>query len=147
MSATDYLVDTNILVYHTKGSQLSVNFISNLIVQNSFNISILSKIEFLGWDKHTSDGFEKCKKLIESANIYNVDGDIAKKAIELKREKKIKLADCFLFQTNFFNKILCCFKYRFNSIYRMQNAPVIAPDMQLIINVFKLSCKFAIIHR
>jgi predicted nucleic acid-binding protein len=105
MSATDYLIDTNILVYHTKGSQLSVNFISNLIVQNSFNISILSKIEFLGWDKHTSDGFEKCKKLIESANIYNVDGDIANKAIELKREKKIKLADAVIAATALVNSL------------------------------------------
>ncbi|MCD6129967.1 MAG: hypothetical protein J7J10_03330 [Deltaproteobacteria bacterium] len=67
------MIDTNILIYHTKGSQITIDFIGNLIAQHSFNISILTKIEFLGWDKHTPDGFEKCKQLIELANIYLVD--------------------------------------------------------------------------
>ncbi len=83
MSTTEYLIDTNVLIYHTKGSQTTIDFISNLITQHAFNISILTKIEFLGWDKHTPDGFEKCKRLIEPANIYPVDEDIANKAIEL----------------------------------------------------------------
>lgn len=93
MSATDYLIDTNILIYHTQGSQLTIDFISNLIAQQAFNISILTKIEFLGWDKHTPEGFEKCKHLIELAKIYSLDEAIANKAIGLKRKTSIKLAD------------------------------------------------------
>lgn len=81
MSTTDYLIDTNVLIHHTKGSHITIDFIGNLIAQRSFNISILTKIEFLGWDKHTPDGFEKCKRLIEPASIYPVDEDIANKAI------------------------------------------------------------------
>ncbi len=103
MSTTEYLIDTNILIYHTKGSQLTIDFINNLIAQHSFNLSILTKIEFLGWDKHTHDGFKKCKRLIEPANIYPVDENIANKSIELRREMKIKLADAVIASTALLN--------------------------------------------
>jgi len=53
MSTTDYLINTNILIYHTKGSRKTVNFVSKLIAEGAFHISILTEIEFLGWDKHT----------------------------------------------------------------------------------------------
>lgn len=99
MSTNEYLIDTNILIYHTKGSEDSINFISSVIVQKSFNISILTKIEFLGWDKHTRKGFEKCKQLILPANIYLVDDDIANKTIDLKKGMNIKLADAVIAAT------------------------------------------------
>ena len=63
MPATEYLVDTNILIYHSKGSKITADFLGGLTVKQSFNISILTKIEFLGWNKHTPEGFEKCKHL------------------------------------------------------------------------------------
>ena len=105
MSANEYLIDTNILIYHTSGSQVTTDFITNLIANNSFNISILTKIEFLGWDRHTPEGFEKCKKLIETATIYPVDESTANKAIDLKREKKIKLADAVIAATALLNNL------------------------------------------
>ncbi len=105
MSTTDYLIDTNILIYHTKGSQTSIDSLNNLISQHPFNMSILTKIEFLGWDKHTREGFEKCKQLIEPANIYPVDEDIASKAIELRRKVKIRLADAVIAATALLNNL------------------------------------------
>ena len=99
MSGIEYLIDTNILIYHTKGYGDSIDFISRAIAQKSFNISILTKIEFLGWDKHTPDGFEKCKRLIEHANVYLLDDDIAGKTIELKRVTNINLADAVIAAT------------------------------------------------
>ena len=60
-------------------------------MKKSFHISILTKIEFLGWDKHTAEGFEKCKRLVEHANVFNVDNYIADKTIEIKRNKRMKL--------------------------------------------------------
>ncbi len=57
MSVVEYLIDTNILIYHTKGSEVVSNFISGIIAKQGFNLSILTKIEFLGWDKHSTEGF------------------------------------------------------------------------------------------
>ena len=96
MPTTEYLVDTNILIYHTKGSQATADFLNDLIIKQSFNISILTKIEFLGWNKHTAEGFKKCKYLVGVANVYYVDESIADKAIELRRKTNIKLADAVI---------------------------------------------------
>jgi len=65
----------------------------------------LTKIEFLGWDKHTLDGLIKCQKLIEPANIYPVDEGIADKAIELRKKKNIKLADAVIAATAILNNL------------------------------------------
>lgn len=103
--STEYLVDTNILIYHTKGSQVTEGFISKLLTEGAFNISILTKIEFLGWNRHTSEGFEKCRRLIEPANIYHVDDDTANKAIELRRKINIKFADAVIAATALLNNL------------------------------------------
>lgn len=105
MPTNKYLIDTNILIYHTKGSENSIDFISRTIIQKSFNISIITKIEFLGWNKHTSNSFEKCKRLIEFSNVYPVDEDIANKAIELKRKINIRLADAVIAATAIMNNL------------------------------------------
>ncbi len=103
--STEFLIDTKILIYHTKGSRITEDFIGKLIAKGSFNISILTKIEFLGWNRHTSEGFEKCRRLIDSANIYHVDDDIADKAIELRRKTNIKLADAVIASTALLNDL------------------------------------------
>ncbi len=96
---TNYLIDTNVLIYHTAGLNDSVEFLSAVIEQESFHVSIITKIEFLCWDKHTPDGFEKCKKLIEWALVFPVEHDIADRAIDIKWGKKIKIADAVITAT------------------------------------------------
>ena len=103
MPTTEYLIDTNILIYHTAGSEAISNFIRDMIAQQAFNVSVLTKIEFLGWNRHSPEGFEKCRQLIELANLYLVDDDTAEKAIELKRRAKIKLADAVIAATALVN--------------------------------------------
>ena len=99
MRTNKYLVDTNILIYHTQGLKKAGDFINSLTARNAFNISILTKIEFLGWDKHTQENFESCAKLIELANVYTLDDDIADKAVEIRRKFRIKLADSVIAAT------------------------------------------------
>jgi predicted nucleic acid-binding protein len=123
---TDYLIDTNILIYHTKGSQLTADFIGNVIDQQAFNISILTKIEFLGWDKHSTDGFEKCKKLIELANVFPLDEDIANKTIELKKEGNIKLADAVIAATAIIHN-LCVATKNVDDFKNIEGLEVINP--------------------
>jgi len=47
MPISEFLIDTNILIYHTKGAENTIDFIHRVITQKSFNISIITKIEFL----------------------------------------------------------------------------------------------------
>jgi len=99
------LVDTNILIYHTKGSQTATSFLARLLTQQALEISILTKIEFLGWDKHSPEGFEKCQRLIKTARVYPVEENISNKAIELKRRSPIKLADSVIAATALLNNL------------------------------------------
>jgi predicted nucleic acid-binding protein len=99
------LVDTNILIYHTTGSQIATSFLARLLRQQALHISILTKIEFPGWDKHTPEGFEKCRRLIKNAHLYPVEEDISNKAVELKRRAPIKLADSVIAATALLNNL------------------------------------------
>jgi predicted nucleic acid-binding protein len=105
MFTSEYLIDTNILIYHTKGLHTASRFINEVIAQQGFNISILTQIEFLGWEKHTVKGFRKCRRLIELANVYLIDEDIAEEAIGLKRLVRIKLADAVIAATALVNNL------------------------------------------
>lgn len=103
MSKDEYLFDTNILIYHTQGFNPAVDLILKHIQQGSFHISILTKIEFLGWDKHTPEGYKLCKELIDYAVIFPIDDDIAETAIDIKRNSKIKLIDATIAATAIIN--------------------------------------------
>jgi predicted nucleic acid-binding protein len=79
MPTSKYLIDTNILIYHVAGSPEATAFISKVAAKRAFNISIITEIEFLGWNKHTEEGFKKCKQMLEAANVYDLDENIAQK--------------------------------------------------------------------
>jgi predicted nucleic acid-binding protein len=103
MQTSKYLIDTNILIYHVAGSPEATAFISKVAAKRAFNVSIITEIEFLGWNKHTEEGFKKCKRMLEAANIYELDENIAQKTIELRRKTKIKLADAVIAATAIIN--------------------------------------------
>ena len=100
-----YLLDTNILIYHTKGEPEIRSFLERLSLNGKMNISIITKIEFLGWNKHTPDGLEKCNYLIKNARIFPVNEDVADRAIEIRQEKKIKLPDAVIAATALLNNL------------------------------------------
>lgn len=102
---SEFLTDTNLLIYHTAGFTQSMKFLERMIQEGSFNISIITKIEFLGWDKHTEEGIEKCRQLISLARIIPLDNAIADKAIELKKKTNIKLADAVIAATALVNNL------------------------------------------
>ncbi|WP_246454781.1 type II toxin-antitoxin system VapC family toxin [Thermococcus camini] len=69
------------------------------ILRKSFNVSIITKIEFLGWKGHTLEGFEKSKELISFAHVIPLTDEIADIAIELRRKVKVKLPDAVIAAT------------------------------------------------
>jgi hypothetical protein len=99
------LLDTNILIYHVAGDRAATKFVNEAISNRSFRLSILSVIEFLGWYGHSDEGFTKCKELIGLATIFPVSEEVADKAIELRRQKRIKLADAIIASTALINNL------------------------------------------
>jgi predicted nucleic acid-binding protein len=102
-----HLLDTNILIYHLKGD-IPEREIEKLegILKHSFIISVITKIEFLGWRKHTFDGFLKAQEFLRHAAIIPVDSELADLAIELRRNNNIKLADALIAATALFNDLV-----------------------------------------
>ncbi|OHD55808.1 MAG: hypothetical protein A2Y33_14330 [Spirochaetes bacterium GWF1_51_8] len=91
-----YLIDTNILIYFLSG-----RYVSEIlpVLEESFHVSIITKIELLGWNKHTDEGFLQTRSLIENASIIPLTDAIAEKAILLKRQSTVKLADSIIAAT------------------------------------------------
>lgn len=102
-----FLLDTNILIYHVKGDipEREVEKIEG-ILKRSFIISVITKIEFLGWRKHTVDGFLKAQEFLRHAAIIPVDNELADLAIELRRDSNIKLADALIAATALLNDLV-----------------------------------------
>ncbi|NJF26064.1 type II toxin-antitoxin system VapC family toxin [Thermococcus sp. Bubb.Bath] len=94
------MIDTNILIYYLADA-IPTEEIPKIekILKESFNISIITKIEFLGWKGHTPEGFEKSKEFISFAHVIPLTDDIAELAIELRRRKSIKLPDAVIAAT------------------------------------------------
>jgi predicted nucleic acid-binding protein len=91
-----YLIDTNIIIDFSE-NRLPLNaklFVAE-VIDNEPNISIINKIELLGFSLVTSEIIE----FTDSANIINLTEDITNKTIKLRKNRKIKLPDAIIAAT------------------------------------------------
>ncbi len=96
----EFLIDTNVLIYYLADAIPKEELPKvEEILRKSFNVSIITKIEFLGWKGHTPEGFEKSKEFISFAHVIPLTNEIADVAIELRRKVSIKLPDAVIAAT------------------------------------------------
>jgi len=90
------LLDTNIIIYYFNGL-ISDNKIDE-ILKNSFNISIITKIEFLSWQKLREDKVLEKRALdfISYANVYELTDEIADKVIDIRQQYRVKTPDAII---------------------------------------------------
>jgi predicted nucleic acid-binding protein len=102
-----YLLDTNILIYYWNGD-IPLSELERVedILKHSFIISIITKIELLGWKKHTSEGFIKAKEFLRRAEVISVDDKLADLTIELRINNNIKLADALIAASALLNDLV-----------------------------------------
>ncbi len=91
-----FLIDTNILIYYFNGIELNEK-IDNILL-TSFNISIITKIEFLSWQKLYQDKSleEKAIAFLSNARVYDLDDNIADKVIKIRQRHKVKTPDAII---------------------------------------------------
>jgi predicted nucleic acid-binding protein len=91
---TTYLIDTNILIYYLAGAiPDDEKPVIDRILQESFNISIITRIELLGWKDHTPEGLAKARHLLDCARCLPLTDTLAEKTIELRTTVTITLPD------------------------------------------------------
>ncbi|PWR76250.1 type II toxin-antitoxin system VapC family toxin [Methanospirillum stamsii] len=95
-----YLIDSNILIYFITASA-SDDVLINIkkILISSFFISIITKIEVLGWNKHTQESYRMTNDLLKYGTIIPVDEAVAAHTIRLRRKTNIKLPDAVIAAT------------------------------------------------
>ena len=95
-----FLIDTNVLIYYLADAIPKEELPKvEEILRKSFNVSIITKIEFLGWKGHTPEGFEESREFISFAHVIPLTDEIADVAIELRRRVSIKLPDAVIAAT------------------------------------------------
>ena len=91
-----YLIDTNIIIDFSENKlPLNAKLLVAEIIDKEPNISIINKIELLGFSLVTSEIIE----FTDAANIINLTEDIANQTIRLRKKRKIKLPDAIIAAT------------------------------------------------
>lgn len=91
-----YLLDTNILIYYFNGEMDGIvkNKVSE-ILRESFQISVISKMEFLGFSFDLEEN-KKAVAFMEYATVIKLSDEIVQRVIDMRQEKRIKLPDAII---------------------------------------------------
>lgn len=91
-----YLLDTNILIYYFNALTDDDNIFP--ILKESFNISVITKIEFLSWPYFLNDKelLQKAVDFISHATIYELDELVANQTIKNRQQYRIKTPDAII---------------------------------------------------
>lgn len=103
-----YLVDTNIVIYYFNG--LTDDEAIHAILAESFKISVITKIEFLGWGQFATDLelHDKAREFISYARVFNLKDAVAEQAILLRQQFKAKTPDAIIAATALVNGLTVC---------------------------------------
>ena len=95
-----YLFDTNILIYYLN-NEIPENNIKKRkkILDSSFIISAITKLELLGWNKLTKEGITIVRNFLKSSQIESISNEIIDISIKIKQNSKIKAPDAIIAAT------------------------------------------------
>ena len=102
----DYLIDSNVIIDYLENRmpQKSRNFITQAL-EKSFQISIITYVEVLGFDEEDEKKWELLKAFFKMAKVYVINERIAEQTIKIRKQTKIKLPDAFIAGTALTNNL------------------------------------------
>ncbi|HOV12999.1 MAG TPA: type II toxin-antitoxin system VapC family toxin [Spirochaetota bacterium] len=92
----EYLIDTNIIIYHLSGDLMVNDFIKKNI--DKLNISFISYIEVLSYNFSKEEEYS-VREFLKIFRLIDINKSILEKTIEIRKMKKIKLPDCIIAST------------------------------------------------
>ena len=92
-----YLIDSNTAIDYldNKLSDSNAKFIDG----NTPKISVISRMEILGWAKASIEQAKVLKQFVGTSVVFNLEESIILKTIELRKAGKIKLPDAIIAAT------------------------------------------------
>jgi len=101
----EYIIDTNSVIDYlsNKIPEKGLLFIDSI----STSISVMTRIELLGWYNATSEQIVRLKTYIDASIIHDLEENIILKTIELRQKYRIKTPDAIIAATSIhFNLVL-----------------------------------------
>ncbi|MCD4694750.1 MAG: type II toxin-antitoxin system VapC family toxin [Bacteroidales bacterium] len=100
MGRQEYLIDTNVAIEYI-GEALPEKALTMMdgIIDGQFYISVINKIELLGFAGITENEELKFQEFINAADILELNEDIINRTIEVRKQYKIKLPDAIIAAT------------------------------------------------
>jgi hypothetical protein len=95
-----FLIDTNILIYFFNGG-LAPELRNKIedILETSFVIAGISRIEFLGWKKLTDETKIQADLFLKFAKVLRMDGKTEDLAIQIRKNHSTHLPDAIIAAT------------------------------------------------
>jgi hypothetical protein len=92
-----FLIDTNVIIdnFGNKLPDKSKAFLYSI----DLTVSVVTKIEVLGWLKASQKQLQPLHDFMEVMNILPIDDEVVDKTIELRQRKKIALGDALIAAT------------------------------------------------
>lgn len=88
-----YLIDSNIIIYSCLPEY---KFISDFVIENLPSVSLISKIEVLGYSKISTKDFTKVERLFYILETVGLTEDVIDKTIQLRKKYNLKLGDSII---------------------------------------------------
>ena len=117
MVVNKFLLDTNIILY-LLGGRLAEN-----LPIGDYYVSVITEIELLSYPNLDAKTEENIRSFLAQLKLINLNNAIKTKAIQLRREYKIKLPDAIIVATAL-----------------ILNAPLLSNDLRLN-NISDLDCR------
>lgn len=92
--------DSNILIYYLN-AQLSedVRLLVRDAVKTGAFISVITRMEILGWSKHTQESLSSAEDLLDNLSEQPLSEEIVKLCIQLRQTSSLKLPDAIIAAT------------------------------------------------
>ena len=91
MNGTNFLADTNALIYLLNGNQCMSNYL-----QKNLYVSVISEMELLSYSGITPDEEMQIKSFLNDCNEVTLTNEIKDKKIEIRKKYKTKLPDAII---------------------------------------------------
>ncbi len=96
----DYLLGTNFIINYFKGIfEGDARQFTDAIINDTTYISVITRIELLGWKSIVAKDEKVIKEFISDSRIFSLEESIIVKTISLRKIIKIKLPDAIIAAT------------------------------------------------
>lgn len=100
MERTNYLIDTNVAIYYfgLALSNESEKFMDQIFCK-TYAISVINRIELLGFGRLNATESDALNSFISNANIFDLEEEIIIETIQIRKKHNIKLPDAIIAAT------------------------------------------------